>query len=171
MNEIKKEFYSQLGLLSVQFAKMEFKLTMIITGLFGVEEKLVALTAIEKNNLSQNLELLRKLNRIVEFEEDKIELLIKNIDNIRRERNLFIHGIWAIPNKAEGEIEVICEEKKLNYSTKENESGKIIEKHWNYNKHYFFKISDLKKKAETIDQIITEDENLLKLMSNKGMFD
>ena len=59
-----KEFYAYLGLLSVQFAKMEHKLTVILCQLLGNEDNLINLIVIENNTLEKNLDLLKKINKI-----------------------------------------------------------------------------------------------------------
>jgi hypothetical protein len=59
MKDYEIEFYAQLGLLSVKFAQMKYKLSTILGKLFGTENDLIPVTVMEKNSLSKNIELLR----------------------------------------------------------------------------------------------------------------
>ena len=54
MKTLKLMMFLLIGL-SIQFAKMEYKLLVIITGMIGTENNLIAITLIGKNNLSQNI--------------------------------------------------------------------------------------------------------------------
>lgn len=92
VEEYKKEFYFNLGLLSTKFSKMEYKLIQIL-GLLIVDNFVITNTIFEKNSLAQNLELLKKLNKYRSYEEKYIQNLIANIGRIKKDRNLFIHGM------------------------------------------------------------------------------
>lgn len=160
MKEFEKNFYSKIGLLSVQFAKMEYKLSVIITGLLGIDE-LIAVTIIEKNNLSQNIELLSKLNKIDSTFSRDIDMLIKHINDVRMKRNLFIHGIWKIYINAKNELKIACEERKIKYSEEKDSNGKKLVKQWSLNRHYSFSIKDIEEQIEVISNIIKNEDEII----------
>ncbi len=44
MKEFEKEFYAELGLLSVNFAKMEYQLSLILGLLIGSDSDIISIT-------------------------------------------------------------------------------------------------------------------------------
>src|SRR5690606_4915372 len=66
-SDIVKEFYFYLGLLSTKFAEMETNVVSLL-GSLVTEEVFLINPIIEKNSLSQNIELLKKINLYKEFE-------------------------------------------------------------------------------------------------------
>lgn len=161
MEEFEKEFYAHLGLLSVKFAKVEYNLSLIVGKLIGTNEDLIAVSLIEKNTLSQNIELLKKINRVRSYQVPTVNNLIEQIGEIKNERNLFIHGIWGIPFESENDIKIICDERKIRYSENKNKQSKIIQKNWTYNENHTFRLSYIKKQIRKIEDILLSQDSLI----------
>lgn len=169
MKDYEKEFYAQIGFLSIKFSKMEYKLSVIVSELLGVDEDLVAVTITEKNNLSQNLELLSKLNQLKAYKETEINDLSTKIKKIQSNRNLFIHGIWQDPFESEKGVEVVCEERKIKYSvTKRNKLGRVINQEWSVNRFHSFELQDIKNLINIIDELIVTEDELIKALKKQN---
>ncbi len=92
--DTEKEFYFYLGLLATLFSKMESNLLDIL-GKLIVDDFVLTNTILEKNSLAQNIELLKSINRYRGFQEKYFESLISKMGSVRKNRNLFIHGVWS----------------------------------------------------------------------------
>lgn len=168
MKEMNKEFYAHIGQLSIQFAKMEYKLSTIISKLISQEDELITLTLIEDNTLHKNLILLADLNRIRDVYAETIFKLIKEIEDIKKARNLFIHGIWDEPHQTEGGIAMItCEERRLKRIVEKDKKGKVTSIHWSYSRHNFYELNDFKKYIKTINRIIKIEDALIKALDEE----
>lgn len=167
MTNFEKEFYAQLGLLSVQFSKMEYYLTVIVTNLLGTEEELVAVTIIERNNLNQNIELLLKLNKLKDDHDKEITEMASEINKVRSMRNLFIHGIWKDLTQVGNKIQMVCEERKIKYSEEKDTAGRLINRKWSLNRHHVFELQEIKQLKKTIDGIIEKQLKLLEEMERQ----
>lgn len=154
-NFIEKEFYFYLGLLSTKFAEMETNIISILGGLITDEIFLIN-PIIEKNSLSQNIDLLKKVNLFKEFEQEDIQILTSRISNIRRNRNLFIHGLWGKPYLKDEEILIDCLEQKV--TPKMVTYGRM----WASVKEHSFKLSEIISQIDELDYIIELQNNLLK---------
>jgi hypothetical protein len=159
-DDFKKEFYFYLGLLSTKFAIMEYKILSLLGNLI-VDEFIVAATVLERNSLIQNTDLLKKINKYRDFETKALDRLVAKISHIRRNRNLFIHGIWGEPFKSENDIMITCAEPKILYEeTKDKKS-------WKHSTHHKFRLSYIKKLVQEIDDIILAQDYLIeKLKEN-----
>jgi hypothetical protein len=154
MKEIEKEFYAHLGLLSIQFARMEQMLHLIAAGLLGAD-KFVSKTVIQNNNLTVNLNLVKKLNEFREIDINKMHLMIKQIEAIKDQRNLFIHAVWFEPYEQNGGIQITCSDMKV-ISTKT-----MYGKGWVDQTHYTFDLDDIKIKIEKLKEIQEIEKALL----------
>ena len=152
VEEYKKEFYFNLGLLSTKFSKMEYKLIQIL-GLLIVDNFVITNTIFEKNSLAQNLELLKKLNKYRSYEEKYIQNLIANIGRIKKDRNLFIHGIWGEPFEFENDILIQCHDPKIQYESIQ-EGEMIVSQEWSSSKPQEFRLTYIKKLIKNLDDII-----------------
>lgn len=154
-NDIEKEFYFHLGLLSTKFAEIETNVISILGGLITDEIFLIN-PIIEKNSLSQNIELLKKINLYKEFEKEDVQNLITRISEVRKDRNLFIHGLWGKPYQEGGEISIDCLEQKV--TPKMARYGRM----WASGKEHSFKLSEIISRIDELDFIIDLQNNLLK---------
>lgn len=158
-----EDFYHNMALLSMKFARMEYHLGEILTK-FITDSFVVSGILFEKNVLAKNIELLKKINQYKGFETERLDKMLKEINSIRDDRNLFIHGLWGNPYPEDDDIACIVSSFKLEtIHAKEND-----EKRWSRGKHRRVTLSELKKTTTKIDWIISEQENLLKLIEEEG---
>jgi hypothetical protein len=167
MKDYEIEFYARLGLLSVKFAQMEYKLSTILGKLFGSDDDLITVTVTEKNTLTKNIELLKSLNRIRKFQYALILDLINKISKIQSDRNLFIHGIWGNPIISENSVIIICDEKKIRYNEEKDKVGNIIDQTWHFNKNHILSLTDIENRINDIDNIISLEDSLIKDLENE----
>ncbi|OJW79520.1 MAG: hypothetical protein BGO69_12370 [Bacteroidetes bacterium 46-16] len=146
-SEETKEFYFYLGLLSTKFAIVEYKMLEFL-GLLIADDFVLTNTILERNSLSQNIELLKKINKYRQFKEDKVSILIQQVSAIRVNRNLFIHGIWSSPSKHQNDLIITCSEPKILYE--ESKMGRT----WKSKRHHTFQLSYIKKQVQQLDDII-----------------
>lgn len=158
-DENKKEVYFYLGLLSTLFAKMESKL-LIIVGKHITSDFVLANTLFERNTLAANIEMLKKINDLKEFENETVNRLIQKITNIKKIRNLFIHGVWSDPEVRVNEIFIVCRESKLDYSEKK-ENGNRISRQWSSCKTTEFRLSYLRKQVDHVEEILLVEDYLI----------
>lgn len=154
-DDIEKEFYFHLGLLSTRFAEMETNV-MSLLGSIITDEIFLINPVIEKNSLSQNLDLLKKVNLYKEFEQEAVQDLINRISNVRKNRNLFIHGLWGKPYQKDGEVLIDCLEQKI--TPKMVTLGRM----WASAKEHYFKLSDIISQIDELNDIIDLQNTLLK---------
>lgn len=152
MEDYKKDFYLNLGLLSTKFAKIEYKL-MEILGLLIIDNFVITSTIFEKNSLAQNIELLKRINKYRGYEEEYLKNLIIKIGAIRKERNLFIHGIWGEPFEFDNDVLIQCHEPKIQYDDKK-EDERIISQEWSSSKPHEFRLTYVKKLIQNLNDII-----------------
>lgn len=169
MTEFEKEFYAYLGLLSVKFAKLEFNISAILGKLINSDEDLIVITLVENNSLNQNIELLKKINRIRKYQESSIENLIEEIGRVKNERNLFIHGLWGIPYESENDVKVNCEERKIRHSVDKDMKGNKVSQTWKLNKNQTYRLSYMKKRISTIDNILLAQEALIRKLETEEL--
>ena len=163
-DETEKEFYFFLGLLSTRFSIVEYNILKLLGGLISSDFVLTN-TLLERNSLAQNIEYLKKINKIREFEVQAMSNLIQQITNIKRKRNLFIHGLWTQPIQKENDIIIKCNDPKLDYSER-TEDGSLISKTWTSLTEYEFRLSYLKKLATNLSDIILAQENLIERLED-----
>jgi len=162
-NEDHKTFYSLLGLLSASFAKMEYRLSQILSYLIGGEHEVIRETVISNNKLHDNINLIKKINAYREIEPELINGLMIKIKSISEERNLFIHGIWHEPHEKDGQIICLCESKRIRHQVQKKELGGEYSR-WLRNEFHSYSIKSFEKRIREVGQIIKiQDELLQKL--------
>ncbi|MDW3192722.1 MAG: hypothetical protein R8G66_10165 [Cytophagales bacterium] len=159
MNERQKGFYAQLGKLSVNFAIMEYKLRVILNYLIGAEDELIAATITENNNLYGTIELIKKVNRIKSFQEERMTELLNRISNIKSDRNFFIHGIWHDPIEIENDISIVCDNRKIKYRELPTIDGTA--RSWQFNNPKTYKLSFLIELTSNIEDIINTEDQMI----------
>lgn len=167
MTDHEKEFYAHLGLLSIQFSKMEYKLAVIVGELIGTKYDQISVTITDQNNLHQNMGLLKKFSDIRDIKEEELDNLYKKVDSIRANRNLFIHGIWGEPFETENEIKIVCEERKIKYREELNDKKEVTAKHWTYNKHHVFELTTIKNLIQQINEILETEDELIDVLKDE----
>jgi hypothetical protein len=93
--EVLRDGYGKLGELSTSFAELEEEFHELISKLIS-EDWVISSYLIDRNTLEKNIQLLSKINEYLEFEQVKVEGIIKSINAIKEKRNELIHGVWAI---------------------------------------------------------------------------
>lgn len=149
-----KEFYYYLGLLSTKFASLE---TCLID-LIGCALKINVFKSniiLERNSLSQNVDLLRRIIKYNQWEKERIEKIISKISAVRGNRNLFIHGIWNKPfQRKNGKFYVSCREAKLELLNINSQSQ------FTFGKVYTFELNRIKNLTWEIRDIVVEIEEI-----------
>ena len=152
--EEEKEFYYYLGLLSTKFATLETSLVDLIGCALKINVFISNVT-MERNSLSQNIDLLRKIIKYSGWEKERIEKLISKISALRGSRNLFIHGIWGKPfQRKNGKFYVACREAKLELLNTNNKP------HFTFGKVHTFELDQIKTLTWDIRDIVVEIEKI-----------
>ncbi len=149
MTALEQSFYAQIGMISIEFAKLESLIRDIICLLINPDDEFVTQLVIQENSISQNQKLLSQLNKYKSIEEEGIKHLNKKIDKLRINRNLFIHGVWSIFQK-EGnpEPKYICSTKRVHF--KDGPYGRVTIR----NTHDKFSFTDLEKESSDIIECV-----------------
>lgn len=155
-----REFYFYLGLLSTKFSILEYNILKILGGLISTDF-ILSNTLLERNSLAQNLELLKKIYKQRKFEEKGIQRLIEQASDVKKKRNLFIHGLWGKPVRKENDLIIFCGEPKMDY-TQEVENGIQISQSWKSITEHEFRLSYLKRLTERVSDIILTQDYLIK---------
>lgn len=160
-NELEKEFYFHLGLISTRFAVVEYNVLRILGSLIS-DDFVLTNTLFERNTLHQNIEFLKKISSLKkDIENEAINNLVIKISNIRRTRNLFVHGLWGEPQEKENDLIIRCDEPKMDYSETRRD-GEIVGRQWASVKTHIFRLSYLKKLAADLSDIILAQKHILK---------
>lgn len=141
-------FYAHIGLVTVRFAELESLISHIIERLINSDDDVISNTLIENNNLSSNLNVLEKINRRRGYEEKKITEVIKKINQLKKTRNFFVHGVWNDIKKDEKGIYMRCSNHKHIY--KKIHNGK----QWTRYSGKIFRLEDLQNEIKNIDAIL-----------------
>lgn len=150
-----KRFYFYLGLLSTKFAQSEVNI-MSLLGKLVVDEVFLMNTIIERNSLSQNIELLKKINLYRKFEVAAMDEMIAKVSSLRTVRNLFIHSLWGSPYLDGEKLMISCLEPKI--VSRINEYGRS----WASAREHNFELSFLHEKVLELDSVLEMQIELLK---------
>lgn len=145
MNE---RFYQAFGILTAAFSSMEADVRSLICGIAFGGNGVIASAFMDSSQLSENLNLLKKLSRQYWDKEELFLNIIKPIESIRFIRNIFIHGLWASSNFGEPNGYASVTDLKTKY--KKNEKMRT----WTHSLTLKYSITDFQK--------ILDDVNLVK---------
>ena len=160
----KQEFYYYLGLMSTKFAKIEYNILTIL-GLLIIEDFVLSGTLLERNTLERNIELLKKVNQYRMFKTSLVSQMLAKLGSVKKNRNLFIHGIWSEPYIEENDLMISCSERKIQHTMLSHGNN------WSSAKNHKFRIGYIKKQVLIIDEIILTQDHLIKeLENNPGQF-
>lgn len=163
LSSVEQEFYATLGVLSVSFASMESKVKQLLALLINPDEELVSMMMIQNLNLENTLSRLSDINNHREFYETELTEIIKRVRKIKKERNLFIHGVWYTPYLNEGSIKVHCDERKVVFQ-KESYRINSDTKHWSMNNVKEYDLTFLKDIVIEVDSIIHVIEDIISII-------
>ena len=164
MTETEKIFYCQIGLISTAFAKLEHFIREIIHLLINADSEFVSQLVIQDNTISQNQKLMLKLNKYRQVQQDRIVELNKKIDDLRINRNLFIHGDWNIHEKEGQEVIYVCSTTKVTF--KEVKYGTATYR----NTHDDFSINDLEMEVQQIHECVGMAKVIVSLLEEHRWF-
>lgn len=170
LNEHEKDFYAYIGLLSCKFAQMEYNLMQLLVKLINNEEDFVTLTIIENNNLHQNIELFKKINRFRDFQAQYITGMLDKISKVKTNRNRFIHGVWAKPRVYQNDVISSCIDFKIRFSSRTDKAGKI-QKEWHGGSHEDINVSYIVQQIHQLNDILYIQETMLKKIEENGVSD
>ena len=160
MKDYEKEMYAGLGLLSVKFASMEYKLSEILLRLINSDSDIVTQSLIERNSIEKNMQHLVRINEIRDFQSEDIKEMLKKIGKIKKVRNELVHGLWKTPQIINNKIEVVCESRLIKYPNK-----KAVDypkrKRWELNGFKSYTLPDIEQLIEESQKIILKQEELL----------
>lgn len=122
------EAYILIGKISTKFSNLEFGVTSIMEYLINSKNPAIGAILTKDMSLSKVIELIKKIIPFC-FPEDselssQLGELLKEVDNIRVRRNLFIHGNWLFDNPSLEKNEVYCFDLRL----KSFDNGKRLER-------------------------------------------
>lgn len=155
-----EHFYYTLALLSMNFSEMEYHLKEILSK-FITNDFVISGIFFEDKTLASKIKLLRKINKYIDFEADKIKKMLNEIDSIRSKRNLFIHGLWDKPYSTDNGIACIVSTFKLEGPKGEN-------KIYRSGKHESITLVELEETLAKIELIIVEQKTLIDSMEERG---
>ncbi|RLD48750.1 MAG: hypothetical protein DRI97_18705 [Bacteroidetes bacterium] len=167
MVDFEKDFYANLGLLSVRFAKMEFKLTVILGKLIGADEELIPMLLTENLTLYRKLELIRKINKVRTHRESLMETLYAQVEDIRIHRNSFIHGVWGDPYEKDNDVFIECKVIKIKYEESEFPKQRLVKKRWTKSKTTTYRLTFIRTLITKLDDVIMSQDALISELENK----
>lgn len=152
--EAQREIYALIGLVAVQFARLEANLTDILGTLIHPNNDLLTATLTENIGFAQKLDLIKKVGRLRSSKEEEIKQLVSKTGSIRKIRNEFIHGIWRIEANDEGKISASCQVRRIKYEKK----GAM--KKWRYSHSRRVSTDELNRWAYELDELCRQSEKL-----------
>lgn len=97
MEITKKDIHATLGRISIMFANLEHELHEVIVNTSFKGDWVQASAVIEDHTLNKNLQSIQKISKgLNETLENRLIKLVKEIDQLRIKRNMFIHGQWHL---------------------------------------------------------------------------
>ena len=94
-------------MLTTTFAEIEERVHDMLLDLIR-NDNILAGFFLERNGLDKNVKLLMEINKIEKFESNRLKIVVKRLDKIRRIRNSLIHGAWLIfPKKESAKTRII----------------------------------------------------------------
>ena len=107
---LKDRLFQRIGELTIQFATLEHRLQQLLELLMGKDNNLIGPLFIHNLSLAT---LLRKIRIVARYKISEnarlfydLERTVKNIDAVREERNLLIHGDWQIEEAEDFPVKV-----------------------------------------------------------------
>jgi hypothetical protein len=168
LSDTEKDFYAYLGLLSVKFSEMENNLAKIVATLINNDDKVITALLTEDNTLHKNLELLKRLIKVRDFQTPYIIQMIDLIGKVKAMRNLFIHGVWTKPHESQNDIVSSCNDIRIKYSEEKDTNGKITSQKWQMNEHKEFRLSYVIQEIHRLNDIIFIQKTMLKALEKEN---
>ena len=174
--EIKTQFYSNVGILSTRFAISEQLVQEILClSISNTTDDTITLTMIEEMSLWKKLDLLKKVIKINSGWENELSKMIKRLDKVRIERNLFIHGLWKDPVQNGNDITITVETKKIKFE-EDKPDPKLVKdgyphsygtRSWYFNHFKTYTLKEIENIVKEINAIIITQEEIIKEIKEK----
>jgi len=113
--ESEREFYGLIGLVAVRFARLEAKLTDLLSTLIHPNDEFLADTLTEDIFLAKTIELVKKIGRMRLIDDEQLQEIVSEANTLRRDRNDYVHGIWSIHVKRIGNIAATCSRRRISF--------------------------------------------------------
>lgn len=118
----REELYAVLGELAVTFSNLEHNVVLLLD-VFVRGDEFLGPILLDDLNISRVLRYLRTYikARLRDNSElcNRAELFVSDVEKVRADRNLFIHGHWITKKTLLASGHVSCYEYKLRYNEKE----------------------------------------------------
>lgn len=151
--------YQSLGHLSTRFAHMEELLKELLIQMITQQkvDTLIGRIMVDDFPLLKTLQSLKKLLRTERKIETQLKLTLAMIEDLRKDRNYFVHGLWQEPvlNKKTTEIEIQCASKRIIF--KEDEDSRT----WTTKSHKKFTLTDIHNCREKVEKAISKLQEIL----------
>ncbi len=158
-NDIEKEFYFYIGLLSDRFAKMEVLMRDML-GAFISDDNVLNAYLFEKNSLDANVKLIKTINIKYDYENEILKGILEEVSYIKSERNSFIHGIWSEPISKGNDITIHCSNPKMKFEKQSNG------KQWSFGHGKSIQLTFIKKLVARIDDIMISQKAFIERLQN-----
>ncbi len=158
-DEAEKEFYFYIGLLSAKYARMELLVRRML-GAFISDDDVLNAYLFEKNGISANIELIKTINIRHNYEPEILKGILSEINNIKAERNSFIHGIWNAPHKKDNDVFINCINPKMKFV--QEPDGR----RWSFGDPKTVRLTFIKKLVSRVDDIILSQEAFVERLKN-----
>lgn len=149
MDTHKIDFYSKLGILATLFANLEHHAEEVLSRLIDKNDILLTKTLIEDFPFYKRIEMIKKLAKFRSSFKGDLENIAGQMNDIRKTRNYFVHGLWATPIEGETGYYVSVEIPKLNIE--KTDGG-----------HHWFTKSEVFTKGQ-LEQLISRIELIINM--------
>jgi hypothetical protein len=147
-----KKFFELFGELCVQLSNLEAFVTQILEYLIDKDHPNVGGLLVSELPISKKLEHIRTLAGFRFAHDTEMESavigIIKRINDIRIERNSFIHGMWSLDAELLGQQKVRCLDPRWRASKEEKHWGRMRETIWSFD--------DLQSRISEVQSVTTE---------------
>jgi hypothetical protein len=111
--ENEREFYGLIGLVAVRFARLEANLTDLLGALIHPNDDLLTATLTEDIVLFRTIELIKKIGPMRSVNGNQLHELVSAANALRQDRNDYVHGVWDIQIRENGEIAAQCSRREI----------------------------------------------------------
>ncbi|NTW49893.1 MAG: hypothetical protein HGB19_09240 [Chlorobiales bacterium] len=115
IQEAEREFYGLIGLVAVRFARLEAQLTDLLSALIHPNDDLLADMLTEDIFIGKTIDMIKKVGRMRSVDDTLLDEIVSTANSLKRERNDYLHGIWKIEVKGNGEVIATCSKRKISF--------------------------------------------------------
>ena len=160
-----KDAYAVLGELSAKFSNLEFAVSNVLEMLIDSTAPAVGAVLTSNQSLSKNFDLISKLVSF-RFAADsevaaEVSTMVAEANNLRRERNLFVHGNWLISPEGVKADTIIC----YDLRPKLRQNGYSLTR---FEEHKFT-IEELRGRSEEVGELVAQSFRLARELGATGL--